>query len=240
MRLDFQPEVELVGRRVVAAEALARWDHPVAGTLDTERFVSFAEQHGLVGALGEWALRAACIERARWEQAVPGSGVVVRVNISPLQLSDARFPSLVESTLREAGVQPRSLCIEVTETAEPSDPAVMRTVLQRLRCMGVLVAIDDFGAGRNGLLRLREARFDLIKIDRAFVTDLGTDADSADARIVAAVLRIAADFGMEAVAEGVETEDAAAELRRLGCHRAQGRLFGEPMASAALVELLRQ
>jgi EAL domain-containing protein (putative c-di-GMP-specific phosphodiesterase class I) len=232
LRLEYQPELDLTTERMVAVEALVRWDHPDFGVVEAGRFVRIAEQAGMIGDLGSWALRTACAQLARWLEAMPGLQLVLRVNVSPVQLSDPAFPVLVESTLADTGVAPSALCIEVTEDAEPPDRAAMIEVLRRVRRTGVHVALDDFGVGRNSLLRLRELPYDVLKIDRSFVSTLGISPT--ESAIVASVINLGAALGMEVVAEGIETQRALTELIRLGCRRGQGYLLAEPASAEAL------
>ncbi|HEY3736408.1 MAG TPA: EAL domain-containing protein, partial [Jatrophihabitans sp.] len=236
VHLDFQPEFDLHTRSVLGVEALVRWEHPHRGLLDPTEFVQLAETSGVIEALGEWTLRAACQQRAVWQAEMPAADFAVRVNVSPLQLDNPAFVELVSVVLSATGTQPGDLCLEVTERGEPKDAATMADVLLGLRQMGITIALDDFGVGRNGLLRLRENLYDVIKIDQAFVRNL--IPDSGDATIVAAILRLGDDLGMDVVAEGIDSEVALAELIRLGCRKGQGFLLGEPMAAADITELL--
>ena len=231
VRLDYQPEFDLRTRRMRAVEALARWDHPTLGALGADSFVHLAdhlaEQDELIVEFGTWALRTACVQYCEWQRADPGLDLVLRVNVSALLLSEPSIVDVVRQTLADADMQPSSLCLEVTEKAEPVDVLVTASVLASVRALGVAIALDDFGTGRNGLLELREIPFDVVKIDRAFVTQL--TRGSRDAHIIEAVVNLARAIGFEVVAEGVENEAALEELLRLGCHRGQGYMLGEPV-----------
>ena len=229
IHLEYQPEFDLRTRHVLAVEALARWDHPTQGSLRADAFVHLAEQDGLIVELGAWALRTACLQYAGWRQSRPGLDLVLRVNVSALQLSEPSIVDVVRDALAESGMQAASLCLEITEKAEPIDVSIATSVLAMVRELGVAVALDDFGTGRNGLLELRELSFDVVKIDRAFVTELAPG--SRDSHIVAAVVGLARSLGLDVVAEGVENEVAVQELLRLGCYRGQGFLLGEPVAA---------
>jgi EAL domain-containing protein (putative c-di-GMP-specific phosphodiesterase class I) len=233
IRLEYQPEFDLSTRRVLAVEALARWDHPTQGELRADRFVELAEQDGLIVEFGAWALRTACLQYAAWQRLRPALDLVLRVNVSTLQLSEPSVVDIVRTALTESGVPAESLCLEITEKAEPLDARVTTEVLAMVRELGVAVALDDFGTGRNGLLELRELSFDVVKIDRAFVTDLAPG--TRDSHIVAAVVGLARSLGLDVVAEGVENEVAIQELLRLGCHRGQGYLLGAPVAADQLL-----
>ena len=229
IRLEYQPEFDLRTRRVLAVEALARWDHPTHGAQRADLFVELAEQDGLIVEFGAWALRTACLQYASWRRLRPDLDLVLRVNVSALQLSESSVVDVVRDVLAESGMPAASLCLEITEKAEPIDVTVTTAVLALVRQLGVAVALDDFGTGRNGLLELREMSFDVVKIDRAFVTELAPG--TRDSHIVAAVVGLARSLGLDVVAEGVETEVAIQELLRLGCYRGQGYLLGEPVTA---------
>jgi EAL domain-containing protein (putative c-di-GMP-specific phosphodiesterase class I) len=236
LRLEFQPELDLRTKKVLAVEALARWDHPAFGALSAHQFIELAEASGVVTELGEWALRTSCAQYAKWRSARPDLELVLRVNVSPLQLSDPRFAELVCHVLAETGLQPEQLCLEVTENSEPTDAAVMTQVLRSIRETGVTTAIDDFGTGRNGLERLLETPFDVLKIDRTFVADLGQA--TVNSAIVAAMLRLADNLAMTVVAEGIERGEAVDELIRLGCTRGQGYLLAPPVGPDEMTSVL--
>ncbi|MDT4939669.1 MAG: hypothetical protein QOG80_3340 [Pseudonocardiales bacterium] len=236
IRLEFQPEFDLRTNQIVALEALARWDHPTLGTLQADHFIRLAEQSGDIVELGEWVLRAACAQHAEWHALAPHLALVIRVNVSPLQLSELDFADLVAAVLAEIGMQPGDLCLEVTENVDPPDSTRVVDVLRTIRATGVGVALDDFGAGRNGLLRLREMTFDVLKIDRAFVTSLARD--SADSIIVGAIIELARALNVDVVAEGIESAAAVEELLRSGCYRGQGYLLGGPVTAEVMTKVL--
>ena len=234
--LHFQPEVDLRTGAIVAVEALMRWQHPSLGLLGADRFIAVAEQTDVISELDEWALREACRQRAAWQADFPDLPFVMRVNMSPVQLVDAGTPALVLQVLSENDLRGDQLCIEITELVASPDRTQIVRVLDRLRHAGVTVALDDFGAGHNSLIRLKSMPVDVLKIDRELVTDLGSDA--ADTTIVEMLVGLAAAFGLELVAEGVETVEAAAELLRIGCWRAQGHWLGSAVPAAGLRSLL--
>lgn len=236
VRLEFQPEFDLQTRSVLAVEALVRWDHPELGQLEPIHFVQLAEADAAIEELGEWALLTACRQRAAWHAELPQLDFAVRVNVSPLQLDNPAFVDKVAVILSATGTRPADLCLEITERREPESVAVMAEVLAGLRTAGVKIALDDFGVGRNGLLRLREQLYDFIKIDQAFVRSL--TPGSIDSSIVATVLRLAEELGLEVVAEGIDSDVALSELIRLGCRRGQGFLLGEPVSALAITALL--
>jgi len=236
IQLRFQPEFDLASRTLLAVEALTRWHDADSGALETSAVIESVEESGEIVELGEWVLRAACEQHARWRAEFPNAGLTLRVNASPLQLSEPSFAESVARVLADNAVAPRDLCIEVTETTAPSDPHVAATSIRTLRRDGVRIALDDFGTGRNGLSRLRHDMFDVLKIDRAFVAELAPG--SRDSLIVASVVDLARRLGLELVAEGIETEEALAELLRLGVRRGQGYLLGTPADAQSISTLL--
>jgi len=236
VELHFQPEVDLRTGAIVAVEALMRWQHPSLGLLGADQFIGVAEESDVINDLGAWALLQACRQLAAWQAAFPNLPLVMRVNMSPAQLGDSRTRALVEKVLSDTGLRGAQLCIEITELAPLPDRPQIVQVLDQIRQLGVTVALDDFGAGYSSLLRLKSMPVDVLKIDRELVTDLGSDA--ADTTIVEMLVGLAAAFGLELVAEGVETVEAAAELLRIGCWRAQGHWLGSAVPAAGLRSLL--
>lgn len=238
LHLVYQPEVELRTGEILAVEALVRWDHPVLGLLLPQSFISVAEATNLAGELGAWVLRRACREYAKWRAQIPGLDVTLRVNVSPAQLVGLEFLDIVARILEEYEVDGGRVCLEITENAVVGDLQRTREVLQGLAGLGVRVAIDDFGTGYSSLAQLKQLRFDVLKIDREFVQDLGHSPG--DHAIVKSIVELAKSFDLDLVAEGVETEVAARALLELGCHRAQGFLFSRPVSAERCGELLRE
>jgi diguanylate cyclase (GGDEF)-like protein len=233
LHLDYQPQVRLPGGEISGVEALLRWRHPHLGPISPAEFVPMAERLGLIEAIGEWVLREACAEAMRWDR----DDVEVAVNVSPRQLATDAFLDAVRETLADTGLAAHRLCLEITETAVVADVGGTRAMLARLRELGVLLAVDDFGVGHASLRHLRQLLpVDLLKIDKSFVD--GVVADTEDAAIVGAVVRLAAGLGLECVAEGVEDAEQAAALSALGCDVAQGYFFARPLAPEVLRERL--
>ncbi|MEU4562687.1 EAL domain-containing protein [Actinoplanes sp. NPDC023936] len=218
----FQPVVTLPGGRITGAEALVRWQHPSEGLLGPGAFIEAAEQSGLIVALGAWVLRDATREAATW----PGE-LTVSVNVSARQLRETGFPDLVSAALRDSGLPPHRLTVEITESLAVGGGATAGN-LQTLRDLGVRLSLDDFGTGASTLSLLASCPVDQIKLDRSFVPDGGSAA------IADAVAQMARAFGLQAVAEGVETAEQAARLTALGYDRAQGFYFARPMNAADL------
>ncbi|MBO0852696.1 MAG: EAL domain-containing protein [Nocardia sp.] len=225
--LHYQPEVDLRTGRIVALEALVRWQHPTRGLLPPGAFVGVAEATNLAGELGRWVLRSACAQLAKWRRAGLASNVVIRINVSPVQLVSLDFVECVEDVLLRHGIDGSSVCLEITEHVVVSDLARTQVTLRGLKRMGVQIAIDDFGTGYSSLSHLKALPVDAVKIDRGFVQRLGASTD--DLAIVKSIVGLAGSFGLGVVGEGVETAVAARTLVGLGCYRAQGFLIARPM-----------
>lgn len=236
--LRYLPEVDMRTGKVLATEALVRWQHPTRGLLAPDSFIGVAESINLAGELGRWVMRTACGEFARWRANGVGLDAVLRVNVSPVQLVADGFAESVATIVAEFGLPPGSVCLEITESIVVQDIEVTRVTLAKLHDAGVQVAIDDFGTGYSVLSLLKSLPVDALKIDKSFVRDLG--ADPGDLAIVRAIIALAEAFDLQLVAEGVETGTAAATLLRHGCHRAQGFLLSRPIPSDQMEALLRR
>lgn len=231
----YQPIVSLVEGRIVGFESLVRWEHPVEGTLPPERFIAVAEDSGLIVPIGQIVLERACRQAALWHDGESGPRRVY-VNVSPRQLTDPDFLDVLTDAVRANDLEPGSLCIEITETALMDDTGSVPGVLDAVRELGVRVVLDDFGTGCSSLTHLSRVPIDEIKIDRFFVERLDSRRDAA--AIVTAVMALARELGVDAVAEGVETEEELAKLRAIGCDLAQGFRFARPMAAEAVGDVL--
>jgi diguanylate cyclase (GGDEF)-like protein len=221
LELYYQPIVGVADRKIVGFEALARWNHPVAGLVTPDKFIPVAEDCGLINLLGEWALRTACSQAMSWPQ--PWK---VAVNLSPAQFASPSLVPMVEAVLAKTALAPRRLEIEITEGLLMRNSERTLEILHQLKQIGVRIAMDDFGTGYSSLGYLQSFPFDKIKVDRSFVASLHSAPQSV--AIVRSVIEIASSLGMTATAEGVETEDQHATLAKLGCDEAQGYLFGRP------------
>jgi diguanylate cyclase (GGDEF)-like protein len=224
--LDYQPLLDLASGRIVAFEALLRWEHPTRGRVAPVDFIPLAEDCGLIGPVGQWVLNAACRAAAQWPQ--PWR---VAVNISPLQFRQNDLVDQVRGALSASGLDPRRLELEITESVIFEHETRNIDVLQTLRAMGARIAMDDFGTGYSSLSYLRSFVFDKIKIDRAFVRDLPHDSDALS--IIRAIIDMAQSLGVRITAEGVETEAQMSALRGLNCAEAQGYLIGRPAADVS-------
>ncbi len=220
--VHYQPLVDTGGQRVAGFEALLRWHHPVHGLISPAAFVPLAEETGLIVPIGEWVLRTACAEAARW----PGR-LKVAVNVSPVQFRDSRLITVVEDALACSGLPPELLELEVTESVLLQNNVATLKMLHALHEIGVRISMDDFGTGYSSLSYLRSFPFDKIKIDQSFVRDLASSADAA--AIIRAITALGASLGIRTTAEGVETEQQLTQLRAEGCSELQGYLFSRPI-----------
>jgi diguanylate cyclase (GGDEF)-like protein/PAS domain S-box-containing protein len=234
-RLHYQPKIDLSSGRIFGAEALIRWPQADGSFIGPNEFVRVAEETGLIGPLGEWILHQACAEAARWH-ALGHPGISVAVNLSPQQLLRPGFPEFAERTLRETGLPPQSLEIEITEGVLMARSAENMAALEALANLGVGLAIDDFGTGYSSLAYLQRFPVSVLKIDRSFTDGLGVDAG--DTAIVTAIIAMAHSLKLDVVAEGVETAEQARFLKSHGCQGAQGFYFGRAVPPDQFVRLL--
>jgi diguanylate cyclase (GGDEF)-like protein/PAS domain S-box-containing protein len=235
--LAYQPIVALGARageaRMVGAEALLRWRHPVHGSLAIPELIDLAEETGLMPDLGAWVLRRACTDLAAWRRSDPSVPAWLSINVSATQLSDEGFPRVVEEVTSAHGLTPADLCLELTEHVLVSPEDTPMRVLRSLRAQGSLIALDDFGTGYSSLAYLKDMPVDVVKVAAPFVA--GLCSDPRDAAIVEAVVRMAQAIGVDVIAEGVETAEQRAALARLGCPKVQGYLLGRPGRADALL-----
>ena len=232
--LAYQPIVCATTRAVLGHEALLRWEHPVRGLVPPSDFIPVAEQSGQIVELGRWVLREACAQARRWQDE-DGVRRTMNVNLSALQLSEQDLVADVAAALQESGLDPSSLCLEITETALIAHPDQALTALHALRATGVTVALDDFGTGYSSLSHLHDYPVDVVKIDRSFVAHLG-DGSGKDG-VVTAILHLASHMSLRVVAEGVETLGQADRLAALGCDELQGYALGRPARAELPVEV---
>jgi diguanylate cyclase (GGDEF)-like protein len=225
----YQPIVSLETGELDGFEALARWNHSELGQVPPSRFIPVAEEAGLIGELGGWVMRQACEQVAAWNAVYrPARQLSVAVNVASDQLSSDSFVKQVESVLRETGLAPERLKLEITESVVLNNLDAVVGVIARLRLYGVTFSLDDFGTGYSSLSYLHRLPYDVIKIDRSFLSDTGTKNRS----VVAAIVSMARSLEMAVVAEGVETAEQRATLLDIGCEFAQGYYFARPMAPA--------
>jgi diguanylate cyclase (GGDEF)-like protein len=234
--LFFQPVVELDDLRVVGCEALLRWQRPGMGLVGPNQFIGLCEQTGMIVPLGSWVLRTACTLGARWRREHPDyDEMFLSVNISPRQLLQNGFVEEVADVLRETGVVPKNLVLEITENVFIEDVGAVTDRLQAIRQLGVRVALDDFGSGFSSLGYLSRLPIDVLKLDRRFVSQLG---ETSERGLLSGIVGLTHSLNLVAIAEGVETREQLDELRLAGCERAQGYLFAKPMNANSLTAML--
>jgi EAL domain-containing protein (putative c-di-GMP-specific phosphodiesterase class I) len=236
--LYYQPEIELSTRRIIGLKALIRWQHPERGLIPPMDFIPFAEETGLILPIGDWGLSEACNQMRQWRSEDPGqAGPRVCVNLAARQFSRHGLADHVEALLRRTGTPSQQLGLEMTESSLISDPATALEVLSSLRRLGVSLLLDDFGTGYSSLNHLHSLPFDVLKIDRSFVTRM-TEGEQ-PLQIVRTIVELARVMGMEVVAEGIETYEQYILLRQLGCRFGQGFLFSRPVPAERISAMLR-
>jgi diguanylate cyclase (GGDEF)-like protein/PAS domain S-box-containing protein len=230
--LNYQPVVDAETLEIKSFEALLRWHNPELGHISPTKFIPIAEETGMLGRIGEWVLRTACREASSWPEEIS-----LAVNVSPRQLRDPGFIVTLVSALTQAGLEPRRLELEVTETVFLELTAATQKAFNQIQSLGVRLAMDDFGTGYSSLGYLRKAEFDTLKIDRSFVQAMSADDDESTA-IIRAVVALAGSLGMKTVAEGVATDEQLGLVRTLGCDRIQGFIFSKPVSGATVKTML--
>jgi EAL domain-containing protein (putative c-di-GMP-specific phosphodiesterase class I) len=234
----YQPKIALATGRVEGMEALVRWQHPRRGLVSPAAFIPLAEETGLIRPLGQWVLEEACRQTKRWHEQRPDLMLVTSVNLSARQFQQPTLVDDVAAALRQSGVDPGCIQLEITESVAMEDAEAAVTTLQQLKALGIQLAIDDFGTGYSSLAYLKRFPVDELKIDRAFVSGLGRDSE--DASIVNAVASLGHALNLSIVAEGIETIEEARQVHALGCEVGQGYYFAKPMARAEVDGFLVQ
>lgn len=235
LMLHYQPQVELKKGRVVGAEALVRWQHPVLGLVSSGSFIPLAEETGLIVPIGEWVIDSACAQLKQWQAQGLGN-IQLSINVSARQFQHQGLAVLIKDALQRHEVLPQRLEVEVTESAVMQDPDLTVTVLRELKQIGVGIALDDFGIGYSSLNYLKLFPIDTLKIDQSFVRDLNIDQD--DAAIALTVIALAHSLRRRVLAEGVETEEQLAFLQHNGCDLMQGFLFSQAVPPEVFADLL--
>jgi EAL domain-containing protein (putative c-di-GMP-specific phosphodiesterase class I) len=230
--LHYQPLISAKTGRLAGVEALVRWNHPEYGMVGPAQFIPIAEETGLIGVIGEWVLRTACIQMKAWY----GRGlprITLSVNLSSRQFRQENVASTIRKVLEDTGFAPQNLELELTESLLMEDLASSKATLAELKSLGVAIALDDFGTGYSSLSYLKGFQLDTLKIDRTFIADLMSS--EANASIVRATIGLAKGLHLKTVAEGVETRGQADFLVKHGCDVLQGFLFARPMEPAAFM-----
>lgn len=232
--LHYQPLIDVASGKITGVEALIRWMRPGHGSVAPDDFIGAAERTGLIVPMGEWVLRTACANAARWQRA--GYDVRVAVNLSPLQFKDPQLVQMVLRALAESKLPARLLELELTESAVMQDTAANSLTLKSFQEQGVRIALDDFGTGHSSLSYLKRMPLSRLKIDQSFVVGLPDDVENF--AIVKAIVAMASSLGLSVTAEGVETLQQSEVLKEMGCHSLQGYFFGRPMPAQEMDELL--
>jgi EAL domain-containing protein (putative c-di-GMP-specific phosphodiesterase class I) len=234
--LMYQPQMDIATRRITGLEALLRWQHPELGLVPPDKFIQIAENSGLIVPIGEWVLRTACSEARKWQDE-GFSAVTVAVNVSAVQFRQENFGEVIRKVLRETGLPPQRLELELTESLLLTNADLMLSVIQELKSIGVTLAIDDFGTGYSSFNYLRQFQISKLKVDRSFIRDVAVNPG--DAAITAAIISMAKSLHLKVIAEGVEDEGQMAFLREHQCDEIQGYYFSKPLAVDKVADKLR-
>lgn len=235
--LHYQPILNIASNSVRGFEALVRWRHPERGLIPPSDFIPVAEETGLIVPLGHWVLREGCRQIALWQAMVPDRPLDININLSGKQFAQADLIETVTGVLKETGVQPARLILEITESVVMESPETTITMLKRLKALGVQINIDDFGTGYSSLAYLQRFPVDTMKIDRSFVSRIGNDTESVE--IIRTIIALAHNLNMKVTAEGIETAEQLQQLQELQCENAQGFFLSRPLDCAAATEILR-
>ena len=222
----FQPIIDTETETVSSAEALVRWIHPQKGFIPPDKFISVAEETGIINPLGEWVFRKACEHATSW-QAAHGKDVRVSVNLSPRQIKQGLTRDIIIDILSETGLNSSDLTFEITESMVMADTDQSIAWMKQIKELGVMMSIDDFGTGYSSLSYLKRLPVDILKIDRAFISGVGTNRE--DDSLITAIVAMARSLNLCVVAEGVETVEQLEFLRDLGCEKIQGYLYSKPL-----------
>jgi EAL domain-containing protein (putative c-di-GMP-specific phosphodiesterase class I) len=238
-RVYYQPVVQLTTRRIVSFEALLRWDHPTQGLISPYRFIEAAEDTGILVSIGHWLILQACQQLRTWEaDQLSEQPMSITVNVSARQFADARLVNDIQDALKETGIDPARLQLEMTESVAAADPKLTITVLSHLKHQGIGVILDNFGTGATSLRALRQFPLDALKIDRSLIGEMQTDVAAGD--IVELITAMANKMKLKAIAEGIETARQVERLLELGCEYGQGYYFSQPMEAKAAQQFMRQ
>jgi diguanylate cyclase (GGDEF)-like protein len=234
LTVHYQPVVDLRNGRIAGAEALLRWSHPDLGLVPPARFIPIAEMSGMIVPIGSWVLREACARAREWQREWPG--MTVSVNLSSRQFQQADLVADVRRALKETGLDPGSLDLEITESSAMANAEQSIATLSDLKELGVGISMDDFGTGYSSLAYLKRFPIDKIKVDQSFIRDIPDDTD--DAAIVTAIIAMARSLQLVVVAEGVETEEQISFLREHGCDRMQGFVMSRAVPPAEFARIV--
>jgi EAL domain-containing protein (putative c-di-GMP-specific phosphodiesterase class I) len=239
--LYYQPLVNLETHTIESFEALLRWNHPVRGLVGPDQFIPIAEESGLIVDIGRYVLNEACRQAMQWRTTLPDAhAICMGVNVSSHQLYDDHFVADVERALRDSGLPPSSLILELTESALLSDTTHIHDRLDALKRLGVKIAIDDFGTGYSSLSYLHTFPVDFLKIDRTFVNELNQERSDQGRVMIRSIISIGHNLNLGVIAEGIEQTSQLDELRDAGCNTGQGWLFAHAVPAPRIPELLAE
>ncbi|UJF31658.1 EAL domain-containing protein [Paenibacillus hexagrammi] len=233
----YQPLVDLTTGSIFGMESLVRWKHPEWGMVSPGEFIPLAEETGLIIPLGNWVLKQACIQNTKWNS-LGLAPLCVSVNISVNQFMQTGFVQFIEDTLKQTGLTPNLLCLEITESVAMKNVSFIMETMDKLRMLGVQISIDDFGTGYSSLSYLKRFRVHTLKIDQSFIRDVTTDEDNA--AIVTALIAMSQQLKIKSLAEGVETPEQLAFLRERGCNEIQGYIFSTPLPAESFENLIKE
>lgn len=236
-RLYFQPKIDVSSGRIVAMEALVRWEHPELGLLSPLEFIQLAEESGLIMQLGEWVLREACLQNMRWQTEGIAS-MRVAVNLSGYQLQHQNLMEVINQVLKNTGMSPDHLEFEITESVIMQNPDFAVSVLKQITALGIHISIDDFGTGYSSLAHLKRFSVNTLKIDKSFVDEV--NINGTDAAIATAIIAMGNSLNLNVIAEGVETQAQFDFLKKNHCDQVQGYLFSRPLPSDEIIKVLKQ
>jgi diguanylate cyclase (GGDEF)-like protein len=236
--VHYQPGIELKTGRMVAAEALVRWNHPTRGLLAPDLFIHLAEESGMIGGIGGFVIAEACQVVADWQSRYPRSFLAMGVNVSARQLNDEDFGASIKLTFKRYAVDPRRVLLEITESALIEDPERGIKALHELKKIGASLALDDFGTGYSSLSYLKDLPIDVLKIDRTFINNIASSQK--DALLTGATVALGHQLGLKIVAEGIERPEQLEKLIELQCEYGQGFLFSPPMSREDLDDFVRE
>lgn len=237
LTLNYQPQLDIHSWQIVGTEALLRWTHPEFGTVSSADFIPMAEESGLIVPIGEWVLRSACAQNKAWrEQGLPN--MMVGVNVSAMQFQSRNLTEVVLRALDQAGLNPESLELEITESIAMNRTGPTLSALHELKALGLRFSIDDFGTGYSSLSQLKCCPVSKLKIDQSFVRNL--TSDPIDDAIVRAIIFLGHSLKMRVIAEGVETGRQLALLKSYGCDEIQGFLLSRPVVADKIPSVIRE
>jgi EAL domain-containing protein (putative c-di-GMP-specific phosphodiesterase class I) len=238
LHLHYQPLIALKTGKIAGFEALLRWHHPQRGFIPPIEFIPVAEETDLIIPIGQWIIEAACRQLKTWQEQFPKKPALhMSINLSGKQFGQPDLVERIEQTLQETGLEGHSLKMEITESIAMTDVESTIAVMLRLKALNLQLSIDDFGTGYSSLSYLHRFPTSTIKVDRSFVSRMGYESE--DAHIVQTIVLLGHNLGMEIVAEGIETSDQLASLRKLDCEYGQGYFFAKPLSPEAMVALLK-